>query len=195
MSRDITHDPLPLRYYGDPVLRRKADAIPSVTPEIRELIEAMFATMYLEEGVGLAAPQVGRSVRVFVLDVEEEGGPRVKKAFVNPVLVERSNETEVSEEGCLSIPTLRADVKRPARVVVEALDADGTPFRMEAVGLVARAIQHETDHLDGILFLDRLGPITRRLLEAKWKRIRPDVESSGASGSADDGASGASPSR
>ena len=111
MSRDITHDPLPLRYYGDPVLRRKADAVPAITPEIRDLIDAMFATMYVEEGVGLAAPQVGRSVRVFVLDVEEEGRPRVKQAFVNPVLVERSSEVDVCEEGCLSIPTLRADVK------------------------------------------------------------------------------------
>ena len=177
------------------MLRRKADPVPAVTPEIRDLVEAMFATMYVEEGVGLAAPQVGRSVRVFVLDVEEEGRPRVKRAFVNPVLVERSGETEVSEEGCLSIPTLRADVKRPARVIVDALDADGTPFRMEAEGLVARAIQHETDHLDGILFLDRLGPITRRLLEAKWKRIRPDVAPSRASDSAEGGASGAAPSR
>jgi peptide deformylase len=195
MSRDITHDPLPLRYYGDPVLRRKADAVPAITPEIRELIEAMFATMYVEEGVGLAAPQVGRSVRVFVIDVEEEGRPRVKQAFVNPVLVERSSETEVFEEGCLSIPTLRADVKRPSRVVVEALDADGKPFRMEADGLLARAIQHETDHLDGVLFLDRLGPITRRILEAKWKRVRPDEAPSRASDSAEGGASGAAPSR
>jgi peptide deformylase len=168
-------DPLPLRYYGDPVLRRKADALPAVTPDVRDLIEAMFATMYAEEGVGLAAPQVGRSVRVFVVDVEEEEGARVKQAFVNPAIVERSGEM-VGEEGCLSIPGLRADVKRAARVVVEALDADGKPFRMEAEGLLARALQHEQDHLDGVLFLDRLGPITRRLLEAKWKRVRPSGE-------------------
>ena len=111
--------PLPLRFFGDPVLRRKADAIPAVTPEIRDLIEAMFATMYEEEGVGLAAPQVGRSVRLFVVDVEseEEGGERVKRVFVNPVIRERSGEI-VGEEGCLSIPGLRADVKRAARVVV-----------------------------------------------------------------------------
>ena len=156
MNREITHDPLPLRYYGDPVLRRKADAVPAVTPEIRDLIDAMYATLYVEDGVGLAAPQVGRSVRVFVIDVEEEGRPRVKQAFVNPVIVERSSETEVFEEGCLSIPTLRADVKRPVRVVVDALDAEGKPFRMAADGLLARAIQHETDHLDGVLFLDRM---------------------------------------
>ncbi|HSQ59064.1 MAG TPA: peptide deformylase [Acidobacteriota bacterium] len=168
-------DPLPLRFYGDPVLRRKADALPAVTPDVRDLIEAMFATMYAEEGVGLAAPQVGRSVRVFVVDVEEEVGARVKQAFVNPKIVERSGEI-VGEEGCLSIPGLRADVKRAARVVVEALDADGNPFRLEAEGLLARALQHEQDHLDGVLFLDRLGPITRRLLEAKWKRVRPSGE-------------------
>lgn len=191
----MSREPLPLRYYGDPVLRRKADAVGAVTPEIRDLIDAMFATMYVEEGVGLAAPQVGRSLRVFVIDLEEEGRPRVTRAFVNPVIVERSDATMVGEEGCLSIPTLRADVKRPSRVVVEALDADGTPFRLEAEGLLARALQHEQDHLDGILFLDRLGPITRRLLEAKWKRIKSDVVSPPASGTAEGGASGAAPSR
>lgn len=167
--------PLPLRFYGDPVLRRKADAAPAVTDEVRALIASMFDTMYAEEGVGLAAPQVGRSIRVFVVDVEE-AGTRVKQAFVNPVILERDGEI-VGEEGCLSIPGLRADVKRSARVVVEALDADGKPFRLEAEGLVARALQHEQDHLDGILFLDRLSPITRRLLEAKWKRMRADVVS------------------
>jgi peptide deformylase len=156
------------------VLRKKAEAAPEVTDDLRALIESMFETMYAEEGVGLAAPQVGRSVRVFVVDVEE-GETRVKQAFVNPVIVEREGEI-VGEEGCLSIPGLRADVKRSARVVVEALDAGGTPFRLEAEGLVARALQHEQDHLDGILFLDRLGPITRRLLEAKWKRVRPSGE-------------------
>lgn len=192
----MSREPLPLRFLGDPVLRRKAEAIPEVTLEIRDLIEALFATMYFEEGVGLAAPQVGRSVRLFVIDVEpeEEGGARVKQAFVNPVIRERSGEM-VGEEGCLSIPGLRADVKRAARVVMEALDADGKPFRIEAEGIVARALQHELDHLDGIVFLDRLGPITRRLLEAKWKRVRPDVESDRASRSTDDGASGAAPSR
>jgi len=190
-------EPLPLRYYGDPVLRRRADPVREVTPEIRDLIEAMFVTMVVEEGVGLAAPQVGRSLRVFVIDLEDEGLPRVRQAFVNPVMVERTGEI-VGEEGCLSIPSLRADVKRAARVVVDALDADGKPFRMEAEGLVARALQHEQDHLDGILFLDRLGPLSRRLLEAKWKRIRAEVlDSSGApdSPSNEGGAPGAASSR
>jgi len=173
-----SNEALPLRFYGDPVLRRKADAVPAVTDEVRALIESMFATMYTEEGVGLAAPQVGRSLRVFVVDVEDEDAPRVKQAFVNPTIVERSGEV-VGEEGCLSIPGIRADVKRHARVVVEALDADGKPFRLEAEGLLARALQHENDHLDGILFLDRLGPITRRLLEAKWRRVRPDEADAG----------------
>jgi len=173
-----SNEALPLRFYGDPVLRRKADAVPAVTDEVRALIESMFATMYTEEGVGLAAPQVGRSLRVFVVDVEDEDAPRVKQAFVNPTIVERSGEV-VGEEGCLSIPGIRADVKRHARVVVEALDADGKPFRLEAEGLLARALQHENDHLDGIVFLDRLGPITRRLLEAKWRRVRPDVADAG----------------
>jgi peptide deformylase len=165
--------PLPLRLYGDPVLRKKAEAVAAVTDEVRALIDSMFATMYVEEGVGLAAPQVGRSLRLFVVDVEEDDRPRVKMAFVNPRIVEQSGEI-IGEEGCLSIPGIRADVKRFDRVVVEALDADGNPFRLEADGLLSRALQHENDHLDGILFLDRLGVITRRLLEAKWKRVRPD---------------------
>ena len=178
------------------MLRRKADAVSSVTDDLRSLIESMFATMYTEEGIGLAAPQVGRSVRVFVVDVEDDDHPRVKQAFVNPTIVERSGEV-IGEEGCLSIPGIRADVKRSARVVVEALDADGAPFRLEAEGLLARALQHELDHLDGILFLDRLGPVTRRLLEAKWKRVRPDIDASDAASRAPDRGDtpGAAPSR
>ncbi len=163
---------LSLRYYGDPILRRKADPVQAPPAEVRALVEQMFECLYREAGVGLAAPQVGLSQRVFVVDVGEEGSDRVKRAFVNPVIVERSGSM-VGEEGCLSIPGLRADVKRAARVVVEASDENGTPFRLEAEGLLSRAIQHETDHLDGVLFVDRLSVIHRKLMEGKLKKVRP----------------------
>ena len=166
--------PLSLRYYGDPVLRKKADSVSASPSEIKELVLALFECLYREAGVGLAAPQVGLSQRLFVVDVADEGGERVKRAFVNPVILERAG-TIVAEEGCLSIPGIRADVKRAARIVVEATDENGTPIRLTAEGLLARAIQHEIDHLDGVLFVDRLSAIHRKLLEGKLRRFRPPV--------------------
>lgn len=175
---------LGLRYYGDPILRAKAGPVSEFTPELRDLVQGMFECMYRAEGIGLAAPQVGERIRVFVLDVPEGDEPRVKRAFVNPVLVEKAGSA-TGEEGCLSIPGIRADVKRAARVVVEARDENGTPFRLEAEGLLARAIQHETDHLDGILFVDRLSAIQRKLLEGKLKRFQaPDQDTAEAPGAA-----------
>ena len=168
---------LSLRYYGDPVLRKKANPIAGSQAEIKELVESMFDCMYREAGVGLAGPQVGVLSRVFVVDVPDENGERIRRAFVNPVIVERSG-TVVGEEGCLSIPGIRADVKRAARIVVEAADEDGTAFRLSAEGLLSRAIQHETDHLDGVLFIDRLSAIKRKLLEGRLKRVRPPAEGS-----------------
>ena len=178
----MTSPRLTLRYYGDPVLRQKAAPVAAVTPDLASFVQGMFECMYREEGIGLAAPQVGSLRRVFVLDVLPEGGPRVKRAFVNPVIRERDG-TAVAEEGCLSIPGIRHDVKRAERIAVEALDETGAPFRLEAEGLVARAIQHETDHLDGILFIDRLSAIQRKLLDGKLKRLAAEgaVESSGSS--------------
>lgn len=163
-----------LRYYGDPVLRRKAAPVPGVTDDVRALVEGMYAVMVAARGLGLAAPQVGVSQRVFVVDVEQEEGGRVKRAFINPVLVEKSGSM-TGEEGCLSIPGLYADVKRHARVVFEALDETGAPYRIEATGLLARAMQHELDHLDGVLFIDRLSLIRRRLLAAKLEQIQEET--------------------
>lgn len=168
---------LSLRYYGDPVLRKKADPIAASQAEIKELVEGMFDCMYREAGVGLAAPQVGVSSRVFVVDVTDGEDVRTKRAFVNPVIVERSG-TIVGEEGCLSIPGIRSDVKRAARITVEAADENGAPFRLAAEGLLSRAIQHETDHLDGVLFIDRISAIKRKLLEGRLKRVRPPAEGS-----------------
>ena len=177
--------PLSLRYYGDPVLRAKAAPVSAFTPELRDLVQGMFECMYREEGIGLAAPQVGEGLRVFVVDVPgDEETPRVKPALVKPVIVSKTG-TPTAEEGCLSIPGLRADVKRAAHVIVDAHDEQGAPFRVEADGLLARALQHENDHLDGVLFVDRLGALQRKLLEGKLKRFQaPGPGAAEASGAA-----------
>ena len=167
--------PLKLRYYGDPILRRKAAPVAAISPEIRELVRGMFECMYRERGVGLAAPQVGVSKRIFVVDVEVESGERIKLVLVNPVLAQKAGSI-VGEEGCLSIPGIHADVKRHGAVVFEALDEHGAPIVVRGEGLVARALQHELDHLDGILFIDRLSAIRRKLLEPKLARMQFDDE-------------------
>lgn len=157
----------------DPILRQRAVPVPEVTDEIRRLIEDMFETMRANEGIGLAAPQVRVGARVFVIDVgDPKPGPR---GFVNPVIVERSGRV-VGEEGCLSLPGLSAEVERDARIVVEALDESGKPLRLEVGDLAARCIQHEIDHLDGILFVDRVSPLKRRMLLNEWaKRQREEA--------------------
>ncbi len=166
----MSKEALELRYYGDPVLRQKGAPVEAVTAEVRELIRAMFDCMYRERGIGLAAPQVGIPRRIFVVDVERESGERVKLALVNPVMKEKSGSI-VGEEGCLSIPGIHADVKRYAAVTFEALDEHGAPQVVRGEGLLSRALQHELDHLDGVLFIDRLSAIRRKLLEPKLARI------------------------
>jgi peptide deformylase len=132
----------------------------------------MFETMYAAEGVGLAGPQVGVSKRLFVMDIRD---PEVEpQAVVNPVIVERSG-SERSEEGCLSLPGLWGVVERSAQVVMEGLDPDGEPIRIEGSALLARCIQHEIDHLDGILYIDRLSPIKRKMLLGKWKKLQREA--------------------
>jgi peptide deformylase len=159
-----------LHVLGSPVLRQKSAAVGRVDDEVRRLVEDLFATMHAARGVGLAANQIGVARRVAVVDVGEEDPPAL--VLINPVILARSDETEVEEEGCLSIPDIFGEVKRAARVTVEALDQDGKPFRVEASGYKARAIQHEIDHLDGILFLDHLSAVKRSLLLSKWKKSR-----------------------
>lgn len=161
----------PLRFMGDPVLREKAVPVREVTEEIRRLIEDMFDTMYAEEGVGLAAPQVGVSQRVIVVDPREPDVPPF--ALVNPEIVAFSEELERGEEGCLSIPGLREVVERSAAVRIEGLDRAGQRVTLEAEGLLARILQHEVDHLDGILFVDRVSPLKRKMLLARWQKVRP----------------------
>ena len=160
---------LPLYLLGEPVLRQRSTEVGAVTDDVRRLIDDMFDTMDAAKGVGLAANQVGVARRVAVIDAE---GSRF--ALVNPVLLSAEGRS-VAEEGCLSIPDIFGDVTRPERIVLEALDRDGRPFRLDAEGLVARAVQHEVDHLDGILFLDHLSLMRRRLLLARWKREHADA--------------------
>ena len=159
-----------IRLLGDPVLRETARPVPEVSDDLRTLVSDMFETMYAAEGVGLAAPQIGLGIRVIVVDPQDE----MTKPFAlfNADVVSQGSETEKSEEGCLSIPGIRDVVERPATVVVEATDIDGKPVRIEAEGFLARVLQHEVDHLNGVLFLDRLSPIKRRMALAKWRKSR-----------------------
>jgi peptide deformylase len=159
---------LALHLLGSPVLRQRSTEVKVVDDDVRRLIDDMFETMEAAHGVGLAANQVGVARRVAVIDAE---GNRF--AMINPTIVEAEGR-ELAEEGCLSIPDIYGDVARAERVVLEALDRDGNPFRVEAGGLAARAIQHEIDHLDGILFLDHLSLMRRQTLLARWKREHRD---------------------
>ena len=164
---------LKVRRYGDPVLRRRAVPIDAVTPELRRLVDDMTDTMYDEVGIGLAAPQVGISLRLIVL-ADEDG--RDVQALLNPAIIEQGGEV-TAEEGCLSIPGVFAPVARAAWVKVEARDVDGQPVAITARGLRARVLQHEIDHLDGVLFIDRVDPMTRDRIKRKIKKegLREDA--------------------
>ncbi len=164
---------LKVRKYGDPVLRRPAASVGDVTPEIRRIIADMTDTMYDEVGIGLAAPQVGVSLRLIVVGDEEGRGVQ---ALVDPVIIEQGGQV-TAEEGCLSIPGVFAPVTRAAWVRVEAQDADARPVSLTARGIRARVLQHEMDHLDGVLFIDRLDPVTRDRIKRKIKKegLREDA--------------------
>jgi peptide deformylase len=162
---------------GDPVLRTPADEVETFDDELRSLVEDMFETMYHAEGIGLAAPQIGISRRILVVDVrerDEEDGHRV--ALVNPEIVAMSEELDRAPEGCLSIPGLEEVVERPWKVEIRGFDPEGRDVRIEAEDLFGRALQHEIDHLDGVLFLDRVSPLKRRMLVKKWKKLVAEAE-------------------
>ncbi len=159
-----------LHLLGSPVLRQRATPIAAVDDEVRRLVDDLFETMHAAKGVGLAANQVGVARRVAVVDVGADSPPPL--VLINPRIVEASEVTETAEEGCLSIPEIFGEVERPLAVTLEALDGDGQPNRIQVSGFKARAIQHEIDHLDGVLFLDHLSAVKRGLLVAKWKKAR-----------------------
>jgi peptide deformylase len=159
---------LSLHLLGSPVLRQRSKEVGAVDDEVRRLVDDMYETMDAARGVGLAANQVGVARRVAVVDADED-----RFEMIDPVILESEGRT-AAEEGCLSIPEIYGDVSRPERVVIEATDREGNRYRKEAAGLKARAIQHEIDHLDGILFLDHLSLIKRQMLLARYRREHKD---------------------
>jgi peptide deformylase len=160
----------PILKYGDTTLHEKARDVVDFIPEIDRLIDDMIETMYAAPGVGLAAPQVGVPLRIFVVDVSVGRDPGGLMVMVNPEFVERDG-MQLEEEGCLSVPGFNATVVRPMRAVVKALDRNGQPIQHEGTGLLARAFQHEMDHLDGTLFVDRLRGIKRDLIVRKIRKL------------------------
>jgi peptide deformylase len=154
---------LDIRVLGDPILREDTTPVAEITDEIRELVKNLFETMYTAKGIGLAAPQVGRSERVAVVDVDDN--PMV---IINPEIVVSDNKMVKGEEGCLSIPDVYGDVERPARVTIRATDIEGKEFEIEADDLLARCLQHEIDHLHGKLFLDYMSVLKKRSAMSKW---------------------------
>lgn len=161
--------------YPDPRLREVAKPVAEVTPEIQALVDDMAETMYAAPGVGLAATQLGIPHRIFVLDCAEEDEPSDLKVFINPEIVEKDGVI-VWTEGCLSFPGVREDIKRAERVKVRALGRDGKPFELEADGLLAVAIQHETDHLNGVLMIDKLNALKKRMMGRKLAQARKEQQ-------------------
>lgn len=170
---------MPVVAYGDPVLRKEADEVPQDMESLPALIENMWETMYRAEGVGLAAPQVGRSLRLFVVDGSpfgegDEGDPgckNFKRVMINPVLFDETEESGVMDEGCLSIPGIREPVERPVGVTVEYYDADWVLREEVLTGIAARIVQHENDHLDGVMIPDYVPVLKKALLQGKLKDI------------------------
>jgi peptide deformylase len=165
--------PLQLRYYGDPVLRKKAEPITEITEAELQIAEQMLETLYTTgTGIGLAATQVGILKRLIIVDIGEDDDEEYEPlALFNPEILSFEGEI-VAEEGCLSIPDVTADVKRPEQIVVEGIDVQREPIRIEADGLLARVLQHEIDHLNGILFIDRINGLKRRLLSDELLRVQ-----------------------
>ncbi|MCG8699881.1 MAG: peptide deformylase [Bacteroidales bacterium] len=169
----------PIVVYGSPVLRKVAKEIDKDYPELNKLIEDMFETMYASEGVGLAAPQIGKSIRLLVIDAsemeDEETGEKLykdfKKVFINPKIVEETGDKWNFAEGCLSLPKLREDVSRNSTVRIQYYD-ENFEFHDETYDdIPARVIQHEYDHLEGVLFIDHLSPLKKKLLKGKLNAI------------------------
>lgn len=161
----------PILRLGDSILSEPARPVDAITPAIEQLIDDMAETMYAAPGIGLAAPQVGQSLQIFVLDLSLGKDPAGLLVMINPEFVEREG-MQLEEEGCLSVPGFTATVARPQRAVVKGLDRHGDSRTIEGTGLLARALQHEMDHLNACLFVDRLRGIARDLILRKVKKLR-----------------------
>ncbi len=170
---------LPIVAYGDPVLKKKAEEIDEDYPDLQKLIDNMFETMYNAKGVGLAAPQIGRSIRLFIVDATpvaegEDGDPSCedfKRVFINPIILEEEGKEWSYEEGCLSIPNIREEVLRKPNIKIEYYDENWDLYEEELDGFAARVVQHEYDHIEGKLFLDKISAFKKTLLRGKLKDI------------------------
>jgi peptide deformylase len=160
----------PILKYGDDILHQPAQPVAELTGDILQVIDDMIETMYAAPGIGLAAPQVGVPLRIFVVDVSVGRRPDGLMVMINPSFVERDG-MQLEDEGCLSVPDFNATVVRPSRVVVKGLDRSGAEHQREGEGLLARAFQHEMDHLDGTLFVDRLRGIKRDMILRKIRKL------------------------
>lgn len=161
---------LKISKYGSDVLRQVAQPVEEITDEIRQIAEDMLKIMYDSDGVGLAAPQIGISRRIVVIDAKPDDPFSDPIALINPEIVERTGQAD-AEEGCLSVPEVSGDVKRAEKVTVEALDLDGKKVRIEATDLLARVVQHEIDHLNGVLFIEHLGRLKQQLIKKQLRKI------------------------
>lgn len=161
----------PIVKFPDPVLQKPAEPITTFDAKLRQLVDDMFASMYDAQGIGLAAPQIGISQRLTVIDLSFQKDSKQKIVLINPEIVEKSGK-QVEDEGCLSLPEIRDRVVRAAQVTVRALDAFGKPVEVDGEGLLSRAIQHEIDHLDGILFIFRLSRLKRDLQLRKIRKLQ-----------------------
>ena len=160
----------PILKYGDSTLHDRAENVEAITPAIDRLVDDMIETMYAAPGVGLAAPQIGEPLRIFVIDLSVGRDPQGLRVMINPEFTQIDG-MQLEEEGCLSIPGFNATVVRPSRVAVKALDRHGVEQTTEGTGLLARALQHEMDHLDGMLFVDRLRGIKRDMIVRKIRKM------------------------
>ena len=161
----------PIILLPDPVLRRVAEPVATVDAEVRQLADDMLETMYAAPGLGLAAPQVGISRRVVVIDVSEKDDEKHPFVMINPEIVRRSEKLNIHEEGCLSIPDVRVEIERPAEVVVKFLDRDGQLKEVAADDLFATCIQHEIDHLDGKMLIDYMSRLKRDMVVRRFKKL------------------------
>ncbi len=167
---------LKLYEYPHPILKKKAEKVDKVDDELRKLLDDMLETMYADNGCGLAAPQIGISKRLIVIDIAGEGEKPQPMYFINPEIVWASDEKEISEEGCLSVPGQRAEVERPASVRIKYLDYNGAAQEILAEDFLAVAAQHEIDHLDGILYIDRISRLKRQMLLKKLEKMRKEKD-------------------
>ncbi len=171
---------LDIRIYGDNVLRQTARPVKEITPEIEQFIQNLIATMYEKDGVGLAAPQVGKSLRIFVVDPfwVQKNGKKTPLVFINPEFIEFVGN-ESNEEGCLSIPDVFENVNRAKKVIIEGINEKGEKIKYTAEGLFSRSLQHEYDHLEGILFIDKIAPIKKMFNKKKLRELQSSTDKKG----------------